>query len=64
MILDVDHKDFAHSCAIDIPGPETEQLGQIAKEFDVYLMAQAKARREDWPDLFFNIGFILDPDAM
>ncbi len=62
-ILDVDHKDFAHNCAIDIPGPETEQLGQIAKAFDVYLMAQAKARHEDWPDLFFNIGFILDPDG-
>ncbi len=62
-ILDVDHADFAHNCAIDIPGPETEELAKIAKEFDVYLMAQAKARHEDWPDLFFNVGFILDPDG-
>jgi predicted amidohydrolase len=24
-------------------------------------MAQAKARHEDWPDLFFNVGFVVDP---
>ena len=62
-ILDVDHADFARNCAIYIPGPETEELAKIAKEFDVYLMAQAKARHEDWPDLFFNVGFVLDPDG-
>ena len=62
-ILDVDHADFARNCAIDIPWPETEELAKIAKEFDVYLMAQAKARHEDWPDLFFNVGFVLDPDG-
>ena len=28
-ILDVDHADFAHNCAIDIPGPETEDLAKI-----------------------------------
>ena len=54
--LDVDHADFAHNCAIDIPGPETEELAKIAKEFDVYLMAQAKARHEDWPDLSSTSG--------
>ena len=49
--------------AIDIPGPETEQLGQIAREFNVFVMAQAKARHADWPDRFFNVGFVLDPTA-
>ena len=60
-ILDVDHSEWAHACAIDIPGPETDELGKLAREYDVYVMAQAKARHEDWPDLFFNVGFILDP---
>ena len=26
-VLDVDHTEFAQTCAIDIPGPETDQLG-------------------------------------
>ncbi len=60
-ILDVDHAEFAHTCAIDIPGPETDQIGDLARENDAFVMAQSKARHEDWPDLFFNVGFIVDP---
>jgi len=29
----------------------------------VFIMAQAKARHEDWADLFFNVGFVIDPDG-
>ena len=61
-ILDVDHTDFAHTCAIDIPGPETERLGRLARQWGVYIMAQAKARHPDWPDLFFNAGLVISPD--
>jgi beta-ureidopropionase len=60
-ILDVDHAEFARTCAIDIPGPETDRLGKLARDWNVFIMAQAKARHEDWPDRFFNIGFIIDP---
>ncbi|HTU21989.1 MAG TPA: nitrilase-related carbon-nitrogen hydrolase [Gemmataceae bacterium] len=63
-VLDVDHADYARNCAIDIPGPETDQLGQLAREHNVYLMAQAKARHADWPDRFFNVGFVLDPNGV
>jgi predicted amidohydrolase len=28
-VLDVDHTEFARSCAIDIPGPETDRLGGL-----------------------------------
>src|ERR1700730_14366360 len=62
-VLDLDHVEFARSCAIDIPGPETDRLGQLARKWGVFIMAQAKARHEDWPDRFFNVGFILDPDG-
>ena len=41
----------------------TVQLGKIAQEYSVYIMAQAKARHEYWPDLFFNVGLIIDPDG-
>src|SRR6201988_2703685 len=62
-VLDVDHADYARTCCIDIPGPETDQIGKLAREWNVFIMAQAKARHKDWKDRFFNIGFIVDPDG-
>ena len=60
-VLDLDHAQFAREGAIDIPGEETEILGQLARECDTFIIAQAKARHPDWKDRFFNVGFILDP---
>ncbi|HEX7380516.1 MAG TPA: nitrilase-related carbon-nitrogen hydrolase [Nevskiaceae bacterium] len=62
-VLDLDHVTFARECAIDIPGPETEALGKIARQYDSYIMAQAKAHHPDFKDRFFNVGFILDPQG-
>ena len=62
-VLDVDHADYANTCCIDIPGPETDEIGKLARQWNVYIMAQAKARHKDWKDRFFNIGFIVDPDG-
>jgi len=62
-VLDLDHAEFARNCAIDIPGPETDELGKLAREYQVFIMAQAKARHEDWHDRFFNVGLIIDPDG-
>src|SRR5207248_9771844 len=44
--LDLDHVEFARTCAIDIPGPETEALGKLASEYEAFVMAQAKARQD------------------
>jgi len=62
-VLDHDHVEFARTCAIDIPGPETDALGALARQYDVYIMGQAKARHPEIADRFFNIGFILDPEG-
>src|SRR5262249_20382905 len=62
-VLDVDHAEYARTCAIDIPGRETEVLGSLAKQYHIFIMAEAKARHADWPDLFFNIGFVIDPNG-
>jgi predicted amidohydrolase len=62
-VLDVDHADYARTCCIDIPGPETDKIGKLARQWNVFIMAQAKARHKDWKDRFFNIGFIVDPDG-
>ena len=60
-VLDADHEDIAKTCCIDIPGWETDMLGGLAREYDTYIIAQAKARHPDWPNRFFNCGFIIDP---
>jgi beta-ureidopropionase len=62
-VFDLDHAEFARECAIDIPGPETDRLGRLARDCNVFIMAQAKARHADWPDRFFNIGFVVDPNG-
>jgi predicted amidohydrolase len=60
-VLDMDHVEYARTVAIDIPGEETEFLGDLARKWNVYIMAQAKARHEEFPDRFFNVGFVIDP---
>ena len=62
-VLDLDHETFARDCAIDIPGPETDALGRLARKWGVFVMAQAKARHPEFPGRFFNVGFALDPDG-
>ena len=62
-VLDVDHADYANACCIDIPGPETDEIGKLARAWNVFIMAQAKVRHKEWPDRFFNVGFIVDPDG-
>ena len=59
--FDLDHVQYARECAIDIPGPETDALGTIAREYNAFVMGQAKAHHPDWKDRFFNVGFVLDP---
>ena len=46
-VLDLDHEDFAATCAVDIPGPETDALGAIAREYGIFIIAQAKARHPE-----------------
>ncbi|WP_138379474.1 nitrilase-related carbon-nitrogen hydrolase [Luteithermobacter gelatinilyticus] len=62
-VMDLDHVEFANSCCIDIPGKETDLIGEIAKEYGVYIMAQAKARHPEVKDRFFNVGFIINPEG-
>lgn len=60
-VIDLDHVQYARECAIDIPGPETDELGVIARQYNAFVMGQAKAHHPDWKHRFFNVGFILDP---
>ena len=62
-MLDLDHETFARECAIDVPGPETDALGGLARQWNAFVMGQAKARHPEFPGRFFNVGFVLSPDG-
>jgi predicted amidohydrolase len=63
-IFDIPHVIAARDLFIDIPGEETEQLGRLAKLYDVYLAVQCKARwPEVMPDRFFNTLFVISPQG-
>jgi len=62
-VMDLDHATFANTCAIDIPGPETDYIADLAKHWNAYIMGQAKARHEAFPDRFFNVGFAISPQG-
>ena len=38
----MDHVEACRKIAITLPGPESDQLAEIARKFKVYLVAQAK----------------------
>jgi predicted amidohydrolase len=61
-VFDLDHVEYARECAIDIPGPETEFLGKLARQWGAFIAAQAKARHPEFPDRFFNVGFLIEPE--
>ena len=60
-VFDLDHATYARESAIDIPGSETRFLGDLARHWDTFIMGQAKARHEAFPDRFFNMGFAINP---
>ena len=61
-LTNMDHATYCKDIAIRIPGEETEELAKKAREYDVYIAAQAKVVEPDIAeDRFFNQGFILSP---
>ena len=48
-VLDLDHVTYARECAIDIPGPETRFLGDLARQWNAYIMARANASTPTLP---------------
>jgi beta-ureidopropionase len=48
--------------AVEIPGPETEELGRKARELNTYIAAELYMVRDpDFVDRYFNVAFIIDP---
>lgn len=61
-VFDLPHIMCANNLFIDVPGPETDRLADLAKMYETYIIVQCKAR---WPevikDRYFNMLFIISP---
>src|SRR5437763_10477893 len=64
-IFDIPHVTAARELFIDIPGPETDRLAALARQYGTYIAVQCKAR---WPevidDRFFNTLFVISPHGV
>lgn len=49
--------------AIDIPGRETEIIGQRAKKYDCYVEFGCRGKLKDWPGHFHYFGLIIGPSG-
>ena len=62
-IFDWNHVDYIERLAIDIPGKETEYLGELSRGLNAFVIAQAKATHPEFPERFFNCAFVIDPEG-
>lgn len=63
-VFDVPHVTAAREFFIDVPGPETERLAELARQYRTYIVVQCKARwPEVMPDRFFNMLFVISPEG-
>ena len=49
--------------ALRIPGEETRALGEKCKQYGFYLAGAAFEKVDEFPNHFFNTGFIIDPQG-
>ena len=62
--FDIDHVTAARELFIDIPGEETDAIGELARHYETYIVGQCKARwPEVMPDRYFNTLFVIGPQG-
>ena len=62
-ILDMEQAEYTDVMAADVPGWETEMLGEKAKQHGCFILAQLKTKHASFPGRFFNTVFLLDPNG-
>jgi predicted amidohydrolase len=48
--------------AFELPGPESEKIGERAKRYGCYIAFGCYAKEKDWPDHVINMSVIVGPD--
>ncbi len=49
--------------AFELPGPETEAIGERAKRYGCYIAFGCYAKEKDWPDHIINMSVLIGPDG-
>jgi predicted amidohydrolase len=49
--------------AFELPGPETEVIGERAKKYGCYIAFGCYAKEKDWPDHVINMSVLIGPDG-
>jgi predicted amidohydrolase len=49
--------------AFELPGPETEVIGERAKRYGCYIAFGCYAKEKDWPDHIINMSVLIGPDG-
>lgn len=62
-ILHLTPAQYAETMAAEIPGWETDVLGEKARQHGIHIICQLKTKWPDFPDQFFNTIFIVGPDG-
>jgi len=62
-ILDLGQAEYTETMAADMPGWETEALGEKAKQHGCYILATLKTKNPKFPERFFNTVFMVGPDG-
>jgi len=62
-ILDLGQAEYTETMAADMPGWETEALGEKAKQHGCYIVGTLKTKHPKFPQRFFNTVFMVDPDG-
>ena len=61
--FDWEHSKSARELFAELPGWESDMLAAKAKELDTYIISQLRVRKPEFPDYYFNVAFIIDPQG-
>lgn len=56
-------ESWRDKAALEIGGPEYEALGKVAQDLDVFLSGNAYEQDPNFPNLYFQTSFIIDPSG-
>jgi len=58
-----EREQMLNDIAIEVPGEETQAIGQKAKEWNCYIHFGSYGKLADWPGHFMNLGIIVGPSG-
>ncbi len=62
-ILDLGQAEYTEDMAAEVPGWETEMLGEKARQHGCFILAQLKTKHPNFEGRFFNTVFLIAPDG-